>query len=601
MERTMSVAEPPAPLPDVFKPLPDVVGDAASANALGRLTRDLAQANRATTAKAKRKSVELLRSALAAIRAHDYQRAADKTLAALEADEKSGLAWHLLAISQEKLQNYSHALTAYEAALKLLPDEAEIAADLGRLAQRLSYHEIAEKLLLKALARSPGNVEVTNNLACVQRDRGNYAEAIETVRSLLTIEPSTPLLWNTLGTILTDQGEMAQSITFFDEALRLEPTFSKALYNRANARQSLGDSVQALADIELALEGITEPSEVNTVLMAKAMTQIFVGNLREGFETYEVRFSRTLNSSVHFVTNARRWQPEDDISGARMLVFGEQGLGDEVMFFSIVPELLDAIGIDGELTLAVERRLMPLIQRSFPKAIVVPHHSVSFEGRLARRAVFDGDTPKHDLWAPIGSLYRRFRPDIASFANPRPYLKPAPERVEHWRKLLDEAAPGPKVGVVWKSLVMDGMRARYFSAFDLWKPVLSVPGVTFVNLQYGDVSVEMEKARAAGVPLWSPPGIDLKDDLDDVAALAAALDLVLGQPNATTNIAAASGARWWGLATPDDWTCFGTDTYPIYRDARAFFAEGFGQWDSVMSRLADEVTGWAATGPRNAA
>ena len=86
-----------------------------------------------------------------------------------------------------------------------------------------------------------------------------------------------------------------------------------------------------------------------------------------------------------------------------------------------------------------------------------------------------------------------------------------------------------------------------------------------------------------------------------MAALSAALDLILGQPNATTNIAAASGASWWGLATPDDWTCFGTDGYPTYRGARAFFAEGFGQWDSVMATLASEVAAWASSKTRNVA
>lgn len=597
----MPAAATPAPLPDVFKPLPDVVGDAASTAALGRLSRDLAQADRATSAKARRKAVQLLRSAVAAMRTHDYAKGAELTLAALELDQSSGLAWHVLAISQEKLQNFSHALNAYEAALKLLPDEVEIAADLGRLAQRLGYIEIAEKLLLKALARNPGSIEITNNLACLQRDRGDYADAIQTIRALLAIDPSTALLWNTLGTVLTDQGEMAQSITFFDEALRLDPTFAKARYNRANARQSLGDSTQALLDIEQALLGITDPSEIDTVNMAKAMTQIFVGNLREGFETYEVRFSRTLSTSVHFVTSGRRWAPDDDLAGARMIVFGEQGLGDEVMFFSVVPDLLEAMGPTGELTLAVERRLVPLIQRSFPGVTVVPHHSVSFEGRLARRAVFKGDEPAFELWSPVGSLYRRFRTGVADFANPQPYLVPAPDRVAHWRTVLDQIAPGPKVGMVWKSLVMDGMRARYFSAFDLWKPVLETPGVTFVNLQYGDVSTELEMAREAGLEIWSPPGIDLKDDLDEVAALSAALDLILGQPNATTNIAAASGASWWGLATPDDWTCFGTDGYPTYRGARAFFAEGFGQWDSVMATLASEVAAWASSKTRNVA
>lgn len=591
-----------SPLPEHLKPLTEIMGDSASPSALGRLSRTITQKGRSPRLKERRKAMPLLRSALEALKNHDYEAGSALVLQSLEHDRTSGLGWHILAIAQEKMRNYGNALSAYEAALKLLPDEMHIAADLGRLAQKLGYNEIAEKLLLKALAHNPGSVEITNNLACLQRDRGDYGSAIETVRNLLTIDPTSALLWNTLGSILSDQGEMEQAVTFYDEALRLDPDFSKALYNRANARQALGDSVQALADIEEALSRVTDPLEIDTINMAKSMTQIFTGRLREGFETYEVRFSRNLDSSVHFVTTGRRWQPHDELAGAKLIVFGEQGLGDEVMFFSVVPDLLRALGPDGHLTLAIERRLAPLFQRSFPQVTIVAHHSVKFEGRVARKAIFDGPEPQFDLWAPVGSLWQRFRRNVSDFGDAKPFLIPPPDRVAHWRNVLADLGPEPKVGVVWKSLVMDGMRARYFSSFQLWERVLRVPGLTFVNLQYGDVSAELEHARDSGLTIWSPPGIDLKDDLDDIAALGVALDLIVGQPNATTNIASASGASYWGLATPDDWTCFGTrDRFPMYGGARALFAEGFGRWESVMDQLTREITEWASSKTRNVA
>ena len=73
--------------------------------------------------------------------------------------------------------------------MKLLPDELTIAADLGRLAPRLLQCEIAEKLFFKSLARSPGDIEVTNNLACVLRDQGRYGDAVEFLKGILSIEP----------------------------------------------------------------------------------------------------------------------------------------------------------------------------------------------------------------------------------------------------------------------------------------------------------------------------------------------------------------------------------------------------------------------------
>lgn len=583
-------------LPAAQPAVASVAGDAASPQALGRLTRSLARADRGPSAKQRRKAVEHLKAAVAAIRTRDYEAGAAHALDALKLDETSGLGWHVLAIAREKAGYLSQALMAYEAAVKLLPHETDVASDLGRLAQRLGYLEIAEKLFVKHLAKEPGSIEVTNNLACVQRDQGRYGDAIETLRALLTVEPESALLWNTLGTVLSDQGEMARSVVFFDEALRLDADFFKALYNRANVRMALGAPQEALRDIETALTHAEEPVEIDTIRMAKALTQIGVGDLADGFETYEVRFSPLLDSAVRFVADCPRWEPTDDLKGRHILVFGEQGLGDEVLFANVLPDLMEALGPEGHMTLAVERRLVPLLARSFPTATVVPHRTVKLEGRMTRIAERPDEAAPADAWTPIGSLFRRFRRSPGDFPTRPNFLTPDPARVAHWRAELAKAGPGPKVGVLWKSLRMEGMRRRYFSPFELWRGVLSTPGAVFVNLQYGDVTEELAEAEAAGLSLWTPPGIDLKQDLDDLSALACALDLMVGPPNATSNLGAACGAEWWVISTPDAWPRFGTDRYPAYSSARIFPVDGFGDWEGVMARLADTLAPWVADG-----
>ena len=535
-----------------------------------------------------------MKIALAALRTRDYPAAARHALDALKLDETSGLSWHLLAIAREKAGDLGQAIIAYEAAVKLLPHETDVANDLGRLAQRLGYFEIAEKLFLKHLAHEPGHIDVTNNLACVQRDQGRYGDAIETLRNLLAVEPGSALLWNTLGTVLSDQGDMPQSVVFYDEALRLDTDFSKARYNRANARMALGYPFEALQDIDVALDQVEEPVEVDTIRMAKALTQILVGDLSNGFDNYEVRLSPLLDNSVHFATDRPRWQPADDLTGRHIMVFGEQGLGDEVLFANVLPDLMEALGPDGHMTLAVEHRLVPLLARSFPSATVVAHHTVRLEGRLTRVAKVPADAPPADFWAPIASLFRRFRQSSTEFPGRPNFLTADPARVLHWQAELAKAGSGPKIGVVWKSLKMDGVRRRHFSPFDLWRPILSTPGAVFVNLQYGDLTEELTQLEAAGLSLWTPPGIDLKEDLDDVAALSCALDLMVGPANATTNLGAACGTEWWVISTPGHWPRFGTDRYPAYPSAKVFPIDGFGVWEGAMTRVAEALGPWVA-------
>ena len=117
--------------------------------------------------------------------------------------------------------------------------------------------------------------------------------------------------------------------------------------------------------------------------------------------------------------------------------------------------------------------------------------------------------------------------------------------------------------------------------------MLTTPGVVFVNMQYGDCDAEIAEAKTRfGVDIWSPPGIDLKADLDDIAALSCALDLIIGPANATSNIAAACGAPVWLISTPGAWPKLGTTRYPWYPSVRVFNPPAFNQWDPVMQDVA---------------
>ncbi len=575
--------------------LGDVVGDVASKARLASLTGTLGRAGRTKTRKAET-ITRHLRKALNLIGVGNAAKAVDVALAALELDEESGLSWHVLGIALEKSGKLEKAFEAYGAAARLLPEDAALTSDLGGLAHRLGYLDLAEKLYLKHLASNPGDANTINNLACVLRDDNRYDEAIELLKPALGANPEMPLLWNTLGTVVSDQGEMAGSVVFYEEAIRLDRGFYKARYNLANVRTSLGEPEQALHDINAALVGVREPTDVATMKMAKALTQLMLGDLVDGFETYEARFDPALSEAVVFQDLGERWTPADDLNGKTLLVYGEQGLGDEILFANLLQDVIDAVGPDGQVVLAIEGRLAPLFQRSYPSIRVHPHRTVAHLGRLIRFLEFDeGETPQIDLWAPIGSLFRRFRTHADHFPAKRDFLTPDPARVAHWRAVLDELGPMPKVGVVWKSLNMKGSRARGFTPFDLWEPVFETPGIQFVNLQYGDTSAEMALAKARGLNLWTPPGIDLKVDLDDVAALSAALDMIIAPMTATTNIAASCGVEAWVISMPDAWPKFGTDRFPCYPSVRLFPADGYGDWVGVMARvqaaLSAEVAG----------
>jgi tetratricopeptide (TPR) repeat protein len=514
---------------------------------------------------------------------------AELALKALALDETCGVGWHILAICREKADDFTSSLKCYETALQLSPDEPEIANDLGRLAIRIGFKDLAEQLFLAYLDKVPGSIAGANNLACAQRDLMRYDDAIDTLKQAIGANPEQPLLWNTLATTLAERGEVADSIQFFNEALRLDPSFHKARYNRGGAKLSLGDPKGALVDCEAALPGVVLESERAMMMLAKSTMMLAAGDTQNGWDVYEARFDPHYADVTHFMLDRPRWAPGADLAGKRLLVMGEQGLGDEVLFASILADLIEAVGPEGQVIMAVEPRLVPLFQRSFPTARVGEHGTLKIDHYTVRAPRFmdEAEVAEVDLWTPIASPLRQFRRSLADFPDRRSFLTADPERVAHWRKTLASLGPGPKVGLIWKSLFIDSARARFYSPFDQWAPVLTTPGAVMVNLQYGDASAEIERARTVyGVDVWTPPDIDLKNDLDDLAALCVALDVVIGPATATTNLAAAAGANLWLIAVPGTWTMLGTGRSPWYPQARVFIPAAQNDWAPLMEELA---------------
>ena len=484
----------------------------------------------------------------------------------------------------------TEALDAYQAAFEASGRDPALTGDLGRAALRLGLHDAAEQLLRLYLATAPGSAQARADLAHALRELHRYDEAIELLREALAAEPATPSLWTDLGQVRVQQGEPASALVFFDEALRLQPGFGRALYYRAHARADLGDHAGACADYEraLAAPALDEADGVR-IRLAEAFSRLGLGELQTGWRLYRTRLSPLSGRRERFEVPGHAYDfaaGTAALQGRSLLLVAEQGLGDEVMFAGMIPDLARALGPDGRLALAVEPRLVSLFARSFPKAEVLAHRTQSIDGAPVRTV--PGLRTAVDVWAPFASPAEALRPEASRFPETPGFLAPDPARVEHWRRVLAER-PGRKVGLLWKSAKLAGERQRLFAPFDAWRPVLHTPGLSFVNLQYGDCAQELAWARdQLGVDILQPPGIDLKDDLDDVAALCAALDLTIGFSNASFNLAGAVGAPAWLVAVDRAWTLLGTDRYPWYPKARVFTAPD--GWPAALERAAEALS-----------
>jgi hypothetical protein len=271
------------------------------------------------------------------------------------------------------------------------------------------------------------------------------------------------------------------------------------------------------------------------------------------------------------------------------------------MFANILPDIQQAVGPRGKLQIAVDPRLVPLFQRSFPQAEVGTYDDrtlLDADGNKALRLIpFAAKENKPDLWAPMGSALQYYRKVLSDFPH-KPFLVADPARVAEFRRQL-AALPGKKVGICWRSMMLGAKRAKYFSAIDGWGAILQTPGASFVNLQYGDCAEELaQAAEKFGVTVHQIEGLDLKKDIDGAAALCTALDLVISAPTAAAATAASVGAETWFVTAGRTWPQLGTDEYPWYARTKVFWPEKFGDWDTLMPDVSDELEAWAADAVR---
>lgn len=488
----------------------------------------------------------------------------------------------------EREGDLAAALEAYEAALAETPDDPDLIIALAEIAERLGMLSPAEGLWRQAGILAPASLQAQDGRARSLRNLGRYDEAIAVLQAAIQAEPTEARLWNSLAVTLSQQGQTQTALTFYDEALRLDPRLATAAYNRGCAYFDLGDLAAAQADFAQARKTARRPADSAMVAFAASTLALAQGDLETGWEAYEGRLSPHLPKPVTFQAPGRRWTPKLSLAGKHLLVIAEQGLGDEILFGALLPDLMTALGPAGRLTAAVEPRLVDLFARSLPAAHVVPHQTEVVAGRYRRSAEHLGNDRSIDLWTPLASLPRMFRRTIGDFPDRRGYLVPDAARVAHWKAWLGEGPPC--VGLTWRSGNLLGDRRRHYPPLNAWKPVLQAGDTRLVNIQY-DVEPDELQALAAlgGRPLLQPPGLDLRHDIDDLAALCTALDLVVSVSNATAQLAAACGRPTIMLCAPAAWPRLGQSNYPWHPSVQPVAPPVFGEWEPAMTQAAAGV------------
>lgn len=553
------------------------------------------------------------RQLLAAARAHER---AGRELAARRAFERAielsprdGELHRALATLLARGGKPREAAECLERALALDPGDAALTAELGELSLRLGDSAKACACFAAILARSFGTAQAHFNLGRALRQAGDRDGAIVHLRRAYGAAPRAPGFLRQFVLALIDADLCDAARVVAEQALADDPLSAEASLLLGLAWQKLHEPDRALERYQAVQEGGGATAELHDLRGATllelgrlpeavaeyqrsltldsrhelarfhlAQARLLEGDFALGWDGYELRAGAADAGGAS--SGIVRWDGSP-LAGQTIVVRREQGLGDEIMFASIVPDVVRAAG---HCVLECDARLRELFRRSFPQATVFA-------------AIPDGSLPhrvaelRPQLQVAAGSLGAHFRRSAEAFPRHDGYLRADPGRVAHWRERLAALGAGAKIGLAWTGGVRQTRRAlRSISPQDLL-PLLRTPGACFVSLQYTPEAREdiegLRATRGVQVTHWQ----EAIDVFNETAALVSALDLVISVCTTVVHLAGGLGRPAWVMApVAPEWRYgIAGEAMPWYPSVRIFRQVSYRQWDSVIAAVAAEL------------
>lgn len=471
------------------------------------------------------------------------------------------------------------AVALLERAERLRPGDPDILNNLGVAYYARNRFGDAEAAYRRALGKRPADPVLMNNLGNAIAAAGRDEEAIALYREVIALAPGHADAHSNLGLQLQERGDVAGAMAAYAQALALDPAHADAINNHGYLLQEEGRLDEAMALYRRALEA--DPRS------ARAAYNLGLAHLARfefapGWRGAELRYFTTPPIAVARPFAVPAFSAADWGRGEKLAVWKEQGLGDQLLYATLLPEL----AARGQPFVAeVDRRLVPAFQRSHPDwNVVAPDDSAQ---------AFAGCT-RHAAFASLPGLLRNTRESFA--AQPAALLTADPARREAIRERV--AAPGTRVvGISWRSFQP---KARGYLQRKKSAPLCAFAalsrrgGLRLLDLQYGDTVADREAFAAQGGRLEHLDDLDLFDDIEGALAATAACDLVVTTSNVTAHFAGALGIPTWlvylrGNAPFHYWVPDASGRCLWYPSVRIVTGPHFREWETLLAQVDERL------------
>ena len=475
----------------------------------------------------------------------------------------------------QELGKLQKAVDSYNQAIKLKLDYAQAFNNLGLALQALGEHNKAVNSYNKAIKFKSDYTAAYFNRGVVFHELGKFQKAVDSYNQAIKLKPDYVQAFNNLGLAFQELGKLNKAINSYDQAIAIKPDYFEAYYNQGITLEVLGKIDESIKNYTKAIQIKHDYAEPHWNL---ALLLLLTGDLQNGWTEYEYgRF--TEKKDRRLVKAPYKLWKDEPLTNKEILITAEQGIGDEIMFSSCIPEIINKE--PKRIVVECDSRIASLLERSFK-----PIETLNRKDRDKESWI--NDAGNIDFQISLGSLPKFFRQKMNDFPLKKSFLLVNNALNKKWKDRYDLLGDGLKIGISWRGGNNDKLRSINLQ---LWEDILQSKAY-FINLQYGNHSDEVEQLKTEkGIHIHNWDDVDPLVKLDDFSAQISALDLVISIDNSTVHFAGALGTPAWvllPLSSNYRWMQDRDDS-PWYPTMKLFRQKHHGDWSNVFLNIKREL------------
>lgn len=435
------------------------------------------------------------------------------------------------------------------------------AIDLAVNLMKQGKNDEAAHVLDDILVQDRRNSLALYLLGSIALGKGSYGTAQVLLDRAVKADPSAEWAWHNLGIAYKASQNMTKAEQCYRKALMLNPKRQDTLAMMAGCFVNAGNPEKALEWVEksLALDPNC-PHAINH----KALALLELERWEDGWDAWEGRWDVPERQRMARTFNCPKWDGKP-LNGV-LVVHGEQGLGDEILYMTCFDDLKKAVGPNCEIVIESASRLVPLFRRSFDARVYGTEKEVKAN-------------EKPDAWISMGSLPAMFRRSKESFEKqPKKILRPDSSRVDYYKDLLGD---GPKIGIAWwGGLAKTHSKVRN-APLKLWKDLVDD---RFISVQYetGETQSESDIIGVRHIP-------SAVRDFDELTSLIEACDLIISVCQTAHHTAGGLGKECWTLVPSCPAWRYGPEESNVWYPSVKQYHQKKDDWETVFNQIKSDV------------